>query len=100
VLLRRAVAARREFTVFLVRSSWTLRLAVLLAALWQWPALIRWLPAAAVAYYALLLWRFRFARKYPTHRRAWWLVPILKVTMDLGTELGRWKALIAGVTHP
>ena len=100
MLLRRAVLDRRGFTGFLVRSSWTLRLLLLAGALWQWPALVRWLPAGAAAYYGLLLWRFRFARRYPTHRRAWWLVPILKVTMDLGTELGRWKALIAGVRRP
>jgi hypothetical protein len=47
-------------------------------------------------YYGAILWRFRFARAYPSHRRAWWLVPIVKVTMDLGTEVGRWKALLLG----
>jgi len=99
MLLRHAVMDRRGFTGFLVRSSWTVRLLLLFGALWQWPTLIRWLPAVGAAYYGLLLWRFRFVWKYPTHRRAWWLVPILKLTMDLGTELGRWKALIAGDRH-
>ena len=79
----------------LVRSSWTVRLLALLAILLRWPGLTVWLSPVAVFYYAMLLWRFRFALAYPTHRRAWWLVPVVKVTMDLGTELGRWRAVLA-----
>jgi hypothetical protein len=52
------------------------------------------MPAAAVAYGGVVLWRFRFARGYPAHRRALWLVPFVKMAMDAGTEAGRWKALI------
>jgi GT2 family glycosyltransferase len=100
MLIRNAVAERGRFMAFLVRSSWTVRLVALGAVLSLWPPLIAWAPAAAAVYYGALLWRFRFARRYPTHRRAWWLVPILKWTMDLGTELGRWKALITRVTPP
>ena len=55
------------------------------------PALL--LPPTSILWCGAMLWRFRFARRYPSHRRAWWLVPIVKITMDLGAELGRWKAL-------
>jgi GT2 family glycosyltransferase len=80
---------------FVLRSSWTLRLAVVAAlGLWR-PPLLWLLPPAAVAYYAALLWRFRFARAWPTHRRAWWLVPVVKIVMDAGTEVGRWQGLLA-----
>jgi hypothetical protein len=72
------------------------RALVIVIVLARWPRLAALLPAAAIMYYGAILWRFRFARAYPSHRRAWWLVPIVKVTMDLGTEVGRWKALLLG----
>ena len=96
VALLRAARRRGEFARFLLRSSWTLRCLVLLAILAWRPALAALLPAAALAYGAAVLWRFRFARAYPTHRRAWWAVPVVKATMDLGTEIGRWKAVLGG----
>ncbi|MFQ5744364.1 MAG: glycosyltransferase family 2 protein [Acidobacteriota bacterium] len=77
----------------LLRSSWTLRSLATLIALLLWPRLALLLPFATLTYYGAILWRFRFARLYPSHRRAWWLVPIVKLTMDLGTEAGRWQAL-------
>lgn len=79
----------------LLRSSWTLRALVALLVLVAWPRLAALIPVAAVAYVATILWRFRFALAYPSHRRGWWLVPIVKVTMDLGTEAGRWRALLS-----
>ena len=88
-----ATADRWRSLRFLLRSSWSLRAAILLAILLVRPRLAPLLPAAAVAYYGAMLWRFRFARAYPSHRWGWWVVPIVKATMDLGTELGRWKAL-------
>lgn len=91
-----AVTDRGKFAQFLLRSSWTLRGLVILVVLTQWPRLAVLLPAAAITYYGAILWRFRFARTYPSHSRAWWLVPIVKWTMDLGTEVGRWKALVLG----
>ncbi len=95
VALWQATVDRWAFFRFLVRSSWTVRLLALLAILLRWPGLVVWLSPVALLYYAMLLWRFRFALAYPTHRRAWWLVPVVKVTMDLGTEMGRWRALLA-----
>jgi GT2 family glycosyltransferase len=95
VVLLRATAHRGMFARFLLRSSWTVRALILLALLARWPGLIALLPPAAVAYYAAILWRFRFAWASPSHRRAWWLVPIVKLTMDLGMELGRWKGLLS-----
>ncbi len=95
VAVLRATAQRGRFAAYLLRSSWTLRAAALLAALARWPSLLPLLPAAAAGYYGLILWRFRFARAYPSHRRAWWVVPIVKGTMDLGAELGRVKTLLS-----
>lgn len=88
------VVHRARFTGFLLRSSWTLRALIVGAVAVRWPSILAWMPVAALAYGGALLWRFRFARRYPNHRRAWWLVPLVKVTMDLGTEVGRWKALV------
>lgn len=87
---------RTAFLTYLLRSSWTLRAAVAASVLLRWPAAAPVVPLAIGAYGAAVLWRFRFARRYPTHRRAWWLVPAVKVTMDLGAEVGRWRALLAG----
>jgi GT2 family glycosyltransferase len=94
VRMLRFVADRPRFAGFLLRSSWTLRAAAAAVVALRWPWLLWWLPAAAGLYGAVLLWRFRFARRYPAHRRAWWLVPFVKMTMDAGTEAGRWKAVI------
>lgn len=80
---------------FLLRSSWTLRALAAFLILFIWPWIMVLLPAGVIAYYGAILWRFRFARAYPSHRKAWWLVPIVKFTMDAGTEVGRWKGLIA-----
>lgn len=89
-----AATDRAAFARFLLRGSWTLRGLVLLAILAWRPALALALPAAAAAYYAAILWRFRFARAYPAYRRAWWVVPVVKLTMDLGAEVGRLTALV------
>jgi GT2 family glycosyltransferase len=79
---------------YLVRGSWTLRGIVLAVALLSWPRLVAWVPAGAAFYGAFQLWRTRFALAYPRHRLAWWLVPFVKITMDLGNEVGRWKELV------
>lgn len=79
---------------FLVRGSWTLRGIALAAALLYWPGLVAWVPAGVAFYGAFQLWRTRFALAYPRHRSAWWLVPFVKITMDMGNEIGRWKELI------
>ena len=86
---RRAAVAR-----YVLRSSWTLRLLLLVVALALWPSLARFLPVGLGVYYAAILSRFRFALRYPVYRRAWWLVPIVKLTMDAGAEVGRWAALL------
>lgn len=87
---------RGRLVLDLLRSSWSLRLALAAAVLSAWPALLAWAPVVLLAYYLALLWRYRFALRYPSHRRAWWIVPLVKVTMDLGTELGRWQAFLTG----
>lgn len=94
VRMLRLVADRPRFAYFLLRSSWTLRVLIAIGALAQWPLLLKFLPAAAGLYCGAVLWRFRFAWNYPAHRQAWWLVPFVKMTMDAGTEAGRWKAVI------
>ncbi len=92
-LLQSAVDQKR-FAWFLLRSSWTLRVLALLVALALWPGLVVLLPAGVMVYYGAILWRFRFALHYPSHWKAWWLVPLVKFTMDMGAEAGRWKALL------
>ena len=86
---------RTKLVRSLLRSSWTLRGLAALLVLAAWPRLLVLLPLVVVAYAAAILWRFRFALAYPSHRRGWWLVPIVKLTMDLGTEVGRWNALLS-----
>ena len=95
IMLLHATTARRSFGRYLLRSSWIVRLLLLVAVLGRWPQVAILLPPAGILYYGLILWRFRFARAYPSHRQAWWLVPIVKLTMDLGMELGRWKGLLS-----
>jgi len=90
----------------LLRGSMLLRVLALAAGLaWlPWPM---WLtaPVLLVAYYAALLRRFGFARRYPTHRRGWWLTPLVKVVADAGAEVGRLRELPGtlrrwGAGHP
>lgn len=95
ITLLASTKAPGSFLRSLLRSSWTLRVLLLLGLLATWPRLAIFLPLAVILYYGAILWRFRFARVYPLHRRAWWLVPIVKLTMDLGTEVGRWRALLS-----
>ena len=86
------------FLTYVIRSSWTLRFgAVLLAAAWV-PPVIAFVPLCFALYYLGMLWRYRFARAYPTHRAAWWVVPVVKLTMDVGNELGRWQYAMARQT--
>ncbi len=91
----RVTADRAASLRFLLRSSWTLRVAALGVCSALWPVLLAGLPAGMLLYYAIILWRYRFARAYAPHRRAWWWVPIVKLTMDLGSEYGRYRALAA-----
>jgi GT2 family glycosyltransferase len=82
----------------LLRGSTLLRMLVVAAVLpaLPWPA---WLAAPVVlaGYYAAMLVRFAFARRYPTHRAGWWLVPLVKVVADLGADVGRWRELPGAV---
>ena len=89
-------AKRRPVAVAasLVRGSMLLRLlvAAVVVAWLPWPA---WLtaPALLALYYAALLRRFAFARRYPTHRRGWWLTPLVRLIADVGAEVGRLRDL-------
>ncbi|MCI0370924.1 MAG: glycosyltransferase [candidate division NC10 bacterium] len=85
---------RAAFARQLLRSSWTLRVLGGVVLLARWPSLALLVPPAILAYGAAILWRFRYARAYPTHRAGWWMVPIVKLAMDLGAEVGRWRALL------
>jgi GT2 family glycosyltransferase len=88
---RPAVGARA-----LVRGSLALRVLAAGAAL-AWVPGPLWLtaPGLLAAYYALILRRFAFARRYPTHRAGWWLVPAVKLVADAGAEVGRLRELPA-----
>ncbi len=86
---------KSPFLTYVIRSSWTLRVfSVLLIAAWVPPVFLL-VPLVFTLYYLAMLWRYRFARAYPSHRAAWWVVPIVKLTMDIGNEFGRWKYAIA-----
>ena len=82
----------------LLRGSMLLRVlvtAVVLAWL-PWPL---WLTAPLLlgAYYAALLRRFAFARRYPIYRAGWWLTPLVKIVADAGAEVGRLRELAAAL---
>jgi GT2 family glycosyltransferase len=82
----------------LLRGSMLLRVlvaAVVLAWL-PWPVWLT-LPLLLGAYYAALLRRFAFARRYPTHRAGWWLTPLVKIVADTGAEVGRLRQLAASL---
>ena len=74
----------------LVRGSMLLRVLGLAAVVaWlPWPAWIT-VPVLLAGYYAALLRRFAFARRYATHRLGWWLTPLVKMIADAGAEVGR-----------
>jgi len=82
------------FGGYVLRSSWSLRLLILVVVMALIPSGVRWLPFALGMYYITTLWRFRFARQYPSHRIGWWVVPLVKVTMDVGNEIGRLRFLM------
>jgi GT2 family glycosyltransferase len=82
------------FGRYVLRSSWSLRLLIILAVMMFIPRGVRWLPLGIGMYYLATLWRFRFARRYPDHRIGWWFVPLVKVTMDIGNEIGRLRFLM------
>jgi GT2 family glycosyltransferase len=86
----RPVAVARS----LVRGSTLLRALVVAAVLagLPWPLWLT-IPAVLAAYYAAMLARFSFARRYPAHRAGWWLVPLVKLVADAGAEVGRWREL-------
>ena len=83
---------------FLLRGSWTLRGLILATICGVWPVAITGLPALVLLYVGAILWRFRFARHYATHRAGWWRVPVVKFAMDAGAEVGRICALVSLLT--
>jgi GT2 family glycosyltransferase len=78
----------------LARGSLALR-ALTVGALLAWLPWPVWItgPATLGVYYAAMLRRFAFARRYPTHRAGWWLVPLVKLVADAGAEVGRLREL-------
>ena len=83
-----------QYLTYLVRSSWTVRALGVGLLVFHWPSLLPALPIILLMYVGVMLWRFRFALAYPRFRKAWWLVPAVKMTMDLGTEVGRLQGLM------
>lgn len=74
----------------LLRGSTLLRLtlAALVLAWLPWPLALT-VPLAALLYYLALLRRFTFAWRFPSHRRGFWLAPLVRVIADAGAEVGR-----------
>ncbi len=93
--LMRLTLERRRLAWFMLRSSWTLRALVLAVLLVRWPWLAPAVPPVALVYAAFILFRFRFALRYPAYRLGWLVVPLVKLTMDWGSEMGRLKALFS-----
>jgi GT2 family glycosyltransferase len=91
-----AKARPAAVVVALVRGSLVLRLAALVLALaWlPWPVWLA-LPLLLAVYYAALLHRYRFARRYLTHRGGWWLTPLVRLVADAGAEVGRIREAVA-----
>ena len=85
-----AKARPRAAGLALARGSLSLRAVALAVALaWlPWPVWLT-LPPLIAGYYAALLRRYRFARRYPSHRTGWWLTPLVRVVADAGAEVGR-----------
>lgn len=80
---------RRGYLIGLLRSSLTFKTlpaAGLLGAVLN-PIFL--LSFAMLVYYGILLRRYRFAWQYRPHRTALWLVPAVKLVMDLGADVGR-----------
>lgn len=91
----RLVKDRKGEIIHLLSSSITLKvlLVILLLSLLPiglFPALI----IAAIAYYSLMLYRYYFGYRYYKSLRAWLLVPLVKLMMDLGTDYGRLSFLL------
>jgi GT2 family glycosyltransferase len=90
--LRILPAKPRPATVVaaLLRGSTLLRIAGagLVLAWLPWPIALT-LPLLLAVYYANLLRRCAFAWRYPTHRRGFWLAPLVRVIADAGAEVGR-----------
>ena len=59
------------------------------------PQAVMAFSALALLYCASVLWRFRWARLYYSSIKTFILLPVVKVVMDVGTDLGVLKALIA-----
>lgn len=93
-MIARLTNNRIQFATFLVRSSWTIRMLLLVIVMVQWPTvMLMVLPLAGIVYGCIILWRFRFALQYPKFRKAWLIVPLVKLTMDVGSDIGRWMGM-------
>ncbi|MEX5213601.1 MAG: glycosyltransferase [Nitrospiraceae bacterium] len=86
---------RRRYVTGLLRHSWALKAIPIAGFMAVVPNPISLLSLMILIYYGVLLRRYRFARQYHTHRKALWLVPIVKLVMDLGADVGRMMASFA-----
>ena len=80
----------------LVRGSTLLRALVIGLVLgWlPWPLVVT-VPVVLAVYYGVLLSRFAFAWRHPSHRHGFWLTPLVRLIADAGTEVGRLRELSA-----
>jgi len=80
---------------FLLRSSFLLKLAVLFLGT---PWLGWWLPLSLpVAVMVITWWRLKWALEYGgIPRAAFWIAPMVRLVMDIGTDLGRIRAKLWG----
>ena len=95
--LWRSGQAPAGYGAFILRSSIFLKLAVLLAVA---PWLGWWFPLLLpVVMAAITWWRLRWVwadREVP--RRAFWVLPLVRLTMDVATDFGRIQLMPGGVS--
>lgn len=87
---------KREMVLGMIKNSPILRLLAVLAVLHlNGLAVFGSLAALCVAYYSVILWRYRWSRQYYPALRTFLVIPLVKVTMDVGMDVGIAGALCA-----
>jgi GT2 family glycosyltransferase len=90
IRIRHRVPEKGAYTQFLLKNSLTVRLAGLSTILYLCSPVWWWLLiAASVSYYGVNLRRYWFQVKYLNRYDTAFLTPLVKLTMDIGTEVGQ-----------
>lgn len=90
------VFGSKDFSIFwIAKNSIFIRLFVLvfLVYCFNLPIAISVIAVLSI-YYCWVLWRFRWARGYYPSHRTFFLIPLVKATMDVGMDMGVCKGFI------